>query len=318
MSTGKSPGPDGFGSEFYKAFRTEIAVVLHNVIKEAYRTKKLSPSFRQSHVVLFPKTEDPAALLSVRAYRPITLTNTDYKIFAKVLGRRLQSVITRLVGPHQTCGIKGRSIVTNIHVARTVLECCDAYCGRVAMVQLDLEKAFDRVVHKVLFNILEHINVGKVLSEGIEMYYADISSRIKINKSLTASFQINSSVRQGCPLSPLLFALYLEPFCLKIMSSSAIKGFRLSTSEVKLPTYADDIAVFCSDQDSVSNAISVARSFCKVTGSVINWSKSLGFWHGDWDDTPDVFESMQWTVSPTKYLGVPLNHYKDTSDYWRN
>lgn len=78
-------------------------------------------------MVLIPKTDDPEKLISVGSYRPISLTNVDYKIYMKVLAKRMQTIITEVVGPHQTCGIKGRKIATNVHVARSVLECCNTF-----------------------------------------------------------------------------------------------------------------------------------------------------------------------------------------------
>lgn len=317
LTPGKSPGPDGLGAAFYKAFKSDVAVALHRVVMEAYDKKELPPSFRKTHIVLIPKFDDPAKLLSVKSYRPISLTNVDYKVFMKVLARRLQGVISSIVGPHQTCGIKGRTIFTNIHVARSILECCDAFQGRVAMLQLDLEKAFDRVVHDVLFRILEHVNVGSVILEGVKMSYTDCFSSIIINREVSKSFQVQSSVRQGCPLSPLLFAVYLEPFCLKLLYNERIRGFRLMSSEVKVLAYADDIAVFCEDTESVREVVRVANLFCKLSGSVVNWGKCVGFWHGSWESAPRVFENIQWTRSPAKYLGVPLEHYRDTTEYWK-
>lgn len=318
LSPGKSPGPDGLGAAFYKAFKVEVAEALHRVVTEAYAVKQMPPSFRRSHIVLIPKTDEPSKLLSVGAYRPISLTNVDYKIVMKVLARRLQAVITIIVGPHQTCGIKGRTIATNIHVARSILECCDALEGRVAMLQLDLEKAFDRVSHEVLFCILEHANVGSVLLEGVKMAYAECSTSVIVNKNVTESFKVRSSVRQGCPLSPLLFAMYLEPFCLKLIQNEKIRGFRLTSCEVKVLSYADDIAVFCDDTDSIREVVKEAACFCKLSGSTINWSKCLGFWHGSWESKPAVFENVQWVRAPVKYLGVPLEHYQDTRQYWRD
>lgn len=69
----------------------------------------------------------------------------------KVLAERLEGVITLVVGPHQTCGIKGRTLVINVHVARSILECCDDFQQKVTLLQVDLEKAFDRVSHEILF-----------------------------------------------------------------------------------------------------------------------------------------------------------------------
>lgn len=57
-------------------------------------------------------------------------------------------------------------------------------------------------------------------------------------------------------------------------------------------------------------------SFCAKTGSVINWDKTVGFWYSDWDSKPDVFMNVGWERLPTKYLGVPLVHYRDSTLYW--
>ncbi|XP_077551732.1 uncharacterized protein LOC144165831 [Haemaphysalis longicornis] len=51
-------------------------------------------------------------------------------------------------------------------------------------------------------------------------------------------------------------------------------------------------------------------------GAVVNWDKCSGFWHGNWNSTPPLFENIQWAALPTKYLGVPLEHYRDTDQYW--
>lgn len=145
----------------------------------------------------------------------------------KILARRLQSVITELVGPHQTCGIKGRTIFTNMHKARSVLECCDVMHADVAMLQIDLEKAFDRVPHVVLLLVLDHVNVGSVVREGVRMAYSGCTTRLIVNKALGNPIKVLRSVRQGCPLSPLLFGIYIESFCLSIIRNNSINGFKL-------------------------------------------------------------------------------------------
>ncbi|KAH8020979.1 hypothetical protein HPB51_011346 [Rhipicephalus microplus] len=60
---------------------------------KAYEVKEMPPSFRRSHIVLIPKSDDLVKLWSVSAYRPISTTNTDYMVFMKEFAKRLQSVI---------------------------------------------------------------------------------------------------------------------------------------------------------------------------------------------------------------------------------
>lgn len=262
------------------------------------------------------KSDDPRKLLDVEAYRPISLTNVDYKIFTKVLAKRLQSVITHLVLPHQTCGIKGRTIYTNIHTARTILECCDMTQDNIAMIQLDLQKAFDRVNHDILQLLLEHCNVGSVIKEGIKMVYEECAVNLIINNTVSENIPVLSGIKQGCACSSLLFALYLEPLCLKIRINKMVHGYSFYATEVKILAYADDIAIFCKDKDSIKEAVKEATSFCSATGSAISWDKSLGIWHGNWGQEPEAYANMRWTSIPARYLGVPLQHYGNTAEYW--
>lgn len=184
------------------------------------------------------------------------------------------------------------------------------------MMQIDLAKAFDRVSHEILLDILKHVNVGSVILEGVKMVYNECTTRIVINRTLTESIPVRSSVRQGCPLSPLLFAIYLEPFCLSVINDQSVRGFQLHTNEVKILAYADDIAVFCTDSVSVLKVEENVTKYCTQTGSAINWEKSAGFWHGCWQSPPEYFANMRWTTMPTAYLGAPLECYKESAEYW--
>lgn len=316
LNPGKSPGPDGLTAAWYKTFRIELSPGLAELFNEAYERKTLPPSFSKAHTILIPKTDEGEKLKLVTSYRPISLTNVDYKIFMKVLAARLQGVIKEIVGEHQTCGIKGRTISSNIHKMRCVLECCDEDSLGVAVLQIDLEKAFDCVAHDILFVILDHINVGSIIKEGVALAYQNCTTRLIVNKSLGAPIHVMRSVRQGCPLSPLLFCIYIEAMCLAINENEKIRGFSLAAVEVKLLAYADDIAVCCTNKESVEETISVVKHFCSVTGSRVNWAKSLGLWHGRWPSKPDLFANVHWTETPTRYLGVPLECYNGSEEYW--
>lgn len=76
------------------------------------------------------------------------------------------------------------------------------------------------------------------------MAYNGFTKRVVINYSLTRKISVRPSVRQGCPLSPLLFALDLEPVCFNIIRSERLRGVCKGDVKTKVLGYADDIAVF--------------------------------------------------------------------------
>lgn len=145
------------------------------------------------------------------------------------------------------------------------------------MLQVDLEKAFDRVSHEILFSVLDHVNVGAVLCQFVRMVYQNRSTRLVVNKHVTERISLFSSVRQRCPLSPLLFCIFLEPFCLSIIRSSYIRGFKLQSGEVRILSYADDAAIFCIHKDSVKRAVESTETFCQHPCSSFNSEKCIGF-----------------------------------------
>lgn len=122
-------------------------------------------------------------------------------------------------------------------------------------------------------------------------------------------------MRQGCPHSPILFALYLEPLCLSILKNLSIHGYTIGFTEVKLLAYADDVAFFCSHKKSVEEALRVTQGFCELTGVLINKDKSSGLWLGMWGSTPSEFPGIRWNEPSIKYLGVPLDQARNSGPY---
>lgn len=186
------------------------------------------------------------------------------------------------------------------------------------MLQIDFEKAFDRVPHDVLLCVLDHVNVGHVIRDGVAMAYRSCTTQLIVNKVVSERIPVRRSLRQGCPLSALLFGLYVESFCQCIIKSEQIRGFKLQQVEVRLLAYADDIATFCTDYDSILHVAKMVKSFCIASGSAVNWGKCLGFWHGQWPSTPDTFANLRFVTTPVKYLGVPLSNYIDSEPHWHD
>lgn len=74
-----------------------------------------------------------------------------------------------------------------------------------------------------------------------------IYAQVKVNGNFSSSFQIGNGMRQLCPLSPLLFALVVEPLLCTLRASKDIKGLQVGNMEHKLSTYADDVLFHLSD-----------------------------------------------------------------------
>ncbi|CAJ0965749.1 unnamed protein product [Ranitomeya imitator] len=100
MASGKAPGPDGFPVELYRRYRGILAPLLLKVFKEIWKGGCLPDTFYEAHIIVLKKEgKDP---LECGSYRPISLVNVDYKILAKILATRLNSIILDIIHPDQT------------------------------------------------------------------------------------------------------------------------------------------------------------------------------------------------------------------------
>lgn len=80
----------------------------------------------------------------------------------------------------------------------------------------------------------------------------------------------------------------------------------MGDNETIVLAYPDDIAVFCSNKESVVAVLELCYSFCKSKGAVVNNDKCNGIRCSGWDRNPQYFEGIRWTCWPSKYLGVPV------------
>lgn len=316
LSKNKAPGPDGIGSKFYKTFALKLGRILEKVFQDIHKRGLLPPSMRKAHTVLIRKKQNQGSVPGVADFRPISLLCTDYKILAKTLALRLDRGLKDVVGIHQTYGIKRRCISRNLHVMRTVCEAAAGWGRPLAVVQIDLSQAFDRVLHAFLFALLKRCKVGSYIERWITTCYRDINTHLIINGRRGPAIDIKTSVRQGCPLSPILFSLYIEPLCRKLLNTTTIKGLCMGREEIKVMAYADDIALICTSQLQVIEAFEVVKRFTQVSGAKVNILKSEGAWLGNWRTTPSTFLGMKWTQEITSYLGVPLVLETTSAQTW--
>lgn len=112
LKNGKSPGPDGLCNEFYKKFSSLLTPYLLNMFNMALEDGALPQTLNEATVTLIPKKGKDPELVS--SYRPISLLNTDQKILAKSLARRLSSHIGKVVHPDQTGFIPARHASHNL------------------------------------------------------------------------------------------------------------------------------------------------------------------------------------------------------------
>lgn len=251
-----------------------------------FTTQEELYNFGEGIIILLPKTNPR----TIADYRPITLLNTDYKILMKVLANRLKPLLPHLIEKEQICGVPGRNIFWNLSALRNIVEYLQAHpTEQAAILSLDFEKAFDRVNHSFLFMVLEKLNVPHFMISVIRKLYAVGRSKVQLNGYFTSSFPIKRGVRQGCPLSMLLFALSLEPFLRTI--HNRMLELQPERLHFTVRAYADDVTVLLQYPEDEQIVVHTVKMHNLASGANLNYKKSsllpLGAWQTEF--SPSLF-----------------------------
>uniref|UniRef100_A0A3P9KC19 Reverse transcriptase domain-containing protein n=1 Tax=Oryzias latipes TaxID=8090 RepID=A0A3P9KC19_ORYLA len=307
LKAGKAPGPDGFGADFYKKIAKHIAQPLLNMYLEAFRRDSLPPTLNLAHITLILKENRPPDLCT--SYRPISLLGVDCKILSKILARRLEGVLPSLVKSDQTGFIKGRYSHSNVRRLLNVLQFSQNTNYRALAISLDAEKAFDRVEWEYLFKILDRFGLGSEFGRWVKLLYRAPAARILVNGSVSDMFPLGRGTRQGCPLSPLLFALALEPLAEAIRTNPKISGVKLGVTEYKISLYADDVLLFLTNPvTSIPVLTAIIGKFGQLSGYKINFDKSEALFLGDQKQwVPPLDFPFRRSSTGFTYLGIRVS-----------
>ena len=232
-----------------------------------------------------------------------------------MIAKRIQPKLPKLIHTDQTGFIKGRFIGQNVRLLIDLMEYTDVKKIPGILLFVDFEKAFDTVEWSFIQNVLKRFNFGPVIRHWISTLYSDVESAVINGGYMTNFFQISRGVRQGCPLSPLLFVLGAEILAQKIRQSPGCRGIELPQSvEAKISQFADDTTFICRDTDALKENMKVLNDFRDISGLRLNKKKTKAMWIGSSKDNrtkPMGFQSYQ---EPIKTLGTHLSYDKDRSD----
>lgn len=158
-------------------------------------------------IVLLPKKSNQRLLANKR---PITLLNTCYKIGAKAMQRRLSPILQRIISYQQAAFLPGRNIHHAVLYLSELLHQAHQTGKEYILMKLDVCKAFDKLEWAFILEVIEHAGMSGLLSRFIKAGFSTASSHIVLNERPTLAIRLMRSVRQGCPLSPLIFILAFD------------------------------------------------------------------------------------------------------------
>ena len=307
MKNGKSPGLDGFTTEFFKFFWKNLSILLVRSINYGFQKGEMSITQRRGVITCIPKENKPKRF--IKNWRPITLLNTTYKIASACIAERIKGILPKIIGEEQKGFLTGRYIGENLRMIYDVLAFTETHKLSGILMLIDFEKAFDSISWSFIRKSLEFFGFGPDIQNWVNIFYKDISACVAINGNYTGWFQIQRGVRQGDPLSPYLYLISAEILSLMIKKNKQIKGIKLDdTTEALLSQFADDTSLFLDGtEECFESCVRCVEEFTAMSGLRMNFEKTQIVWIGSKKNSNVRYmrdKNFIWNPGIFKVLGI--------------
>ncbi|WP_334097073.1 reverse transcriptase domain-containing protein, partial [Helicobacter typhlonius] len=317
-------GPDALDYSIYKLAKTKAAEFIRLIIQITNSRARVPQSWKCSIMRLIYKKGDPSL---PENWRPISVSNALYRIVSCVWARAINSFNIRnhIFSPQQKGfmeGINGCS--DNSAIISEIFYDAMRSHKSVFITALDFKNAFGSVPHALIIDCLKKKGFPKQFVHLIDNVYTGSTTNIMTSKFTSRDICINRGTKQGCPVSPLLFNLCLEPLFKAINSINAEDGYTVSMNgeraRFSIMAYADDILLIANSRNGMERMLETCNRFCDFTKMTLAPTKSCSFGY-EW-----IFNSRRGLFSgfnicgeeipfvgleeSIRYLGTPISARK--------
>lgn len=266
-----APGPDSIQYSVFKFLHVHNSKVFHllsDIYNFCHESSYIPSSWKVSTTVSIPKTNSHESLEN---WRPIALLNTIYKGFSLILSNHLQkTLISNGIFPEEQCGfLPNNSTTTAITTFLEILRHHNHNKLPLHALYIDVKTAFDSIQHWTIMKILSHMNLDPKTSTTIQNLLSGCTTQYKTAYGKTDPVNILTGVRQGDPLSPLLFIISLIPLQYYLRTFPQLEEF-----EINHLLYADDLLLLATSSKIIFQIFTATSEYFKSIDLQINAAKS--------------------------------------------
>lgn len=264
----KAPGPDRISNEVLKQAKQTITPILKEIFNDIINTETIPQQWTKSNIILLYKKGDQ---YDIGNYRPISLMSNLYKIFAKILLKRMEGKLDEQQPIEQAGFRRNYSVLDHIHAVRQIIEKYTEYQLIYYLAFVDYTKAFDSLIHANIWEALREQGIEQKYIRLIRNVYKNSSACIQLEKK-GDSFKIQKGVRQGDPLSPKLFSSVLEMIFRSLDWENL--GLNIDGRTLTHLRFADDIVLFAKTPGDLNRMLNELASESEKVGLKLNPEKT--------------------------------------------
>ncbi|GAQ86738.1 Reverse transcriptase-related protein [Klebsormidium nitens] len=312
LKNGKSADLKGFTAELLKAGQKQLVAGLTQVFNRAFEEGVFPSSWNEGVLVAIFKKGDPS---DYGNYRTVTVGPILGKLFATVINRRLTEWAEKgSIRANGQAGFrKGFRAADHLLALRVLIERWGRGRDRhLFACFVDFKKAFDLVPRQKLWRRLKELGVGEEMLQSVQSMYTDVRCRVRGEGWISEeSFKSSWGVKQGCPLSPLLFGLYIDGLeeSMRGEEDPTLKGVRFP-----LLAFADDVLLLSRNPEGdLQRKLRLLEKFSKESGLSVNLQKTqIVVFGGRFSSQKgkhdfEYGEELVEIVQSYRYLGVQFN-----------
>ena len=314
----KAQGPDGLKAEAIIHANHSTKQELRRQLNEILQGGEIPPEWGESLIWPIHKKGDPTL---AKNYRGIAIGNAIHKLLAIVIQSRLQKIAEdmNMLPDSQNGFRRNRSTVDSLFIMNSCIQNeINKRNGRLLAFFVDFRTAFDTVNRNILWETLRKLQVPEHILVVLENMYGEVYYTVAGTK-----FQSHIGLKQGCPLSPLLFALYIHGLD-NALKGNQLGGVMIGKRKLFSLAFADDLVILATSEEEMKDMIKAVHRYAKTKQLTINDDKSkiLKFSKGSrkskgkWTIEGRHYEE----VEEFQYLGVTLQrngkytrHHKHTA-----
>jgi len=277
MKAGKAPGMDGCAVESLKNGGVIVIKWLVRLFNVCFKENRVPEDWKIACVV--PLYKGKGDKLECNNSRGISLLSVVGKAYGRILIRRIRDATECVIGEEQ-CGFRRkRGCMDQVFVVRQV---CEKYIGngkKVFWAFMDLEKAYDRVDRKAVWEVLRMYGVGGNLLKAVKSFYDGSKACVRVENQMSDCFPVNVGLRQGCVMSPWLFNMYMDGIVSEVNARVLGRGLELVSGngekwEVCQLLFADDTALVADSEEKLQRLVTEFGRVCDRRKLKVNVNKS--------------------------------------------
>ncbi len=298
----KSSGSDEMSNEILKLFDDEILQYLVDIMNNCLKYKQIPNNWKHSRI--YPIYKGTGTEYNVENFRPIALLSVEYKIFTAIINKRLNTVIdnNNLLSKEQTGFRPNMDTSLNVNTLTNIIKHSKENNYPLHILYIDFSKAYDSVQHWAIQETLETFGFSHDTITLLMSFYENNTVDIITNHGVTDKFKSKAGVRQGDPLSPTIWVLFLDPIIQYIREN--FTGYKFKHQNVTSLGYADDMTLLESNQKDLHEMFDMLKQFSDYNRLTLNPKKSAYTWNND--KKSDI--EFQVNNTPLECLGKSISY----------